>query len=219
MSSKIQLIIFDLDGTLVDSKYDLAAALTYALEPHGAGPVHAEDIPPLLGSGLGALLRMSLPTADEGVLANARQRFNAYYDAHTADLSPLYPGVRETLQQLHSVKKAVFSNKVHVFTGQILRQLQLDSYFDLSIGAQPDKYPLKPAPDGIRYILDQLGVAPGQTLMVGDSTHDLEAARAAGVRSCAVTYGYRPAEALRAHQPDFMVDSFEEILAIVAGFA
>lgn len=216
MSSPFNLVIFDLDGTLVDSKYDLAAALTFALEPFGAGPVLADEIPPLLGSGLAALLRMSLPNASEDTLSEARARFNAYYDAHTADLSPVYPGVRETLEKLPGLRKAVFSNKIQVFTEQILRQLHLDSYFDLALGAQPELYPLKPSPAGILYILNQLGIPAEHTLMVGDSTHDMEAAKAAGVRCCAVTYGYRPAEALKQHQPDYLVDSFEELLTIFA---
>lgn len=215
MNTSLKLLICDLDGTLVDSKYDLAAALTYALEPFGKGPIQADEIPPLLGSGLSALLRMTLGDVPAEAHALAKQRFDAYYQAHTSDLSVCYPGVSETLGLLTTIKKAVFSNKSQPFTIRVLEEMALDRYFDMALGAQPERYPLKPAPDGIRMILQNLGVAPEEALMVGDSTHDIEAAHAAGVRACAVTYGYRPAAALAPCAPDYMIDSFQELRDLI----
>ncbi len=209
------LLIFDLDGTLVDSKHDLMAALNHALGHLELPLVNVDDVPGLLGSGLIALIKSVTSADDPEVLAQVRHLFDAYYREHVADLTQCYPGVRETLAALPGIKKAVYSNKPHTFTEAVVEAVGLTPYFNLILGAQPETLPLKPDPAGIRHILSILKISPERALMVGDSTHDLEAARAAGVPACAVTYGYRPAEALRAHQPEFVIDGFEELMGIL----
>ena len=214
-STTFDLLICDLDGTLVDSKYDLMAALNYALAQLGRPPVIAADIPPLLGSGLAYLIKSVVITDDPEELALARRFFDAYYNKHLADLTRCYPGVRETLAALPGIKKAVYSNKSQPFTEAVIEAVGLKPYFNVILGAQPEIMPLKPDPAGIRHILSTLQVTPDRALMVGDSTHDIEAAHAAGVRACAVTYGYRPAEVLRAHEPEYVIDGFGELMGIL----
>ncbi|MCO6477701.1 MAG: HAD-IA family hydrolase [Phaeodactylibacter sp.] len=212
--NNIRLLIFDLDGTLVDSRFDLADAVNYALERLGKPKLTYEELPPLLGSGLSYLLQKATLEEDSAILRHARRLFDEYYSQHHADKTRCYPGVKETLAALPHLKKAVYSNKAQDFTEAIIRELGLAPYFDKVMGAQPDKYPLKPDPAGIRIILEALGIPPEIALMVGDSTHDMEAGQAAGLRTCAVTYGYRPAEVLREAEPDYMIEGFPELLKL-----
>ena len=210
----IRLIIFDLDGTLVDSRFDLADAVNHALENMGKPRLSYEELPPLLGSGLSYLLEKATRETDPSVLRRVRHLFDEYYSRHYADKTRCYPGVRDTLAALPHLRKAVYSNKAQDFTAAIIRELGLAPYFDKVMGAQPDKYPLKPSPAGIRIILEELGIPPESALIVGDSTHDIEAGKAAGLRTCAVTYGYRPAEVLKEAGPDFMIGAFSELLRL-----
>lgn len=210
----IQLIIFDLDGTLIDSRFDLGDAVNYALEKLGKPKLTYEELPPLLGSGLSYLLQKATQEEDPAILQHARRLFDEYYSQHHADKTRCYPGVKETLAALPHLRKAVYSNKAQEFTEAIIRKLGLAPYFDKVMGAQPERYPLKPDPAGIRIILEELGTPPESALMAGDSTHDMEAGKAAGLQTCAVTYGYRPAEVLQKAGPDYMIRSFSGLLEL-----
>ena len=214
----IELIIFDLDGTLVDSRYDLCDGVNYALEKLGLPQrISYDQLPPMLGSGLGHLLQSASGASEADTLRQARQYFDDYYGQHYARKTRPYPGVVETLGALSHLKKAVYSNKAQAFTAAIINELQLAPYFDQVLGAQPGLYALKPDPAGIRLILSELHVRPENALMVGDSTHDIEAAKAAGLHSCAVTYGYRPAGLLAESRPDFMIGHFGDLLKLITG--
>ncbi|MCB0549409.1 MAG: HAD-IA family hydrolase [Phaeodactylibacter sp.] len=208
----IRLLIFDLDGTLVDSRFDLGDAVNYALEKLGKPLLHYDELPPLLGSGLSYLLQKATGEVTPGTLQRARQLFDHYYGSHHADKTRCYPGVQETLAALPHLKKAVYSNKAQGFTEAIIRELGLAPYFDKVQGAQPEKYPLKPDPAGVKAILKSLDIGPEKAMMIGDSTHDLEAGKAAGLYTCAVTYGYRPADVLLKMRPDYVIGSFAELL-------
>ncbi|MCB9263520.1 MAG: HAD-IA family hydrolase [Lewinellaceae bacterium] len=212
--NNIKLLIFDLDGTLVDSRFDLADAVNYALKKLKKPQLTYGEIPPLLGSGLGYLLQKATGEEEPAVLQHARQLFDEYYSHHYADKTRRYPGVKETLAALGHLKKAVYSNKAQAFTEAIVRELGLAPYFDAVMGAQPGRHPLKPDPAGIRIILGQLSIPASQSLMVGDSTHDMEAGKAAGMLTCAVTYGYRPAEVLKKMSPDLMIEAFPDLMKL-----
>lgn len=210
IAEPVELLICDLDGTLVDSKYDLAAAVNHALSNLGFPTLEITAFPPLLGSGLSYLLRTVLQTTDEATLSQGRALFDAYYRQHVADFTRCYPGVLETLQKL-PLQKAIYSNKAQWFTDAVVDALGLRPHFSFILGAQPERFPLKPDPAGIHLILEELAISPLRAVMIGDSTHDLEAGRAAGLRVGAVTYGYRPVEVLRQHHPDFLIDHFAEL--------
>ncbi len=211
----IKLIVFDLDGTLVNSQYDLHDAVNYALSVLGRPPIPAQQIPSMLGGGIRQLIQMALGKDAQALKHQALQHFKAYYQKHYADKTVCYPGVKETIAALNSCKKAVLSNKAHAFTTGILQKTGLYEQFDAVLGAQPEKYALKPSPEGLMHILRLLQIPAEQTLMVGDSTHDIEAARALGAKTCAVTYGYRPAAILQKARPDVMIDRMEDLLKMV----
>ncbi|MCB0569350.1 MAG: HAD-IA family hydrolase [Phaeodactylibacter sp.] len=212
----IELLIFDLDGTLVDSRFDLCDGVNYALEKLGLPQrISYEEAPTLLGSGLNYLIQAAAGSDDPALLRQASRYFEDYYSRYYALKTRPYHGVPETLAALSRFKKAVFSNKAQAFTTGIVHELQLEPYFGMVLGAQPGLYALKPDPSGIRFLLSELAVQPENALMVGDSTHDMEAARAAGIRCCAATYGYRPAEVLAATKPDFMIHNFEELKGLL----
>lgn len=210
----IQLIIFDLDGTIAQSHFDLCDATNQVLAHFGRPALSYEAVQPLLGSGLNALLREALRSQDSDLLSEAHRIFHDYYQDHYADKTIPYPGVAETLEQLPGIKKAVFSNKSHPYTVGMIRKLGLEAHFDLVQGTVPGEIPFKPDPKGILYILNTLAVRPQDALMVGDSTHDIEAGKAAGVRTAAVSYGYRPLSLLLELSPDMIFHSFAELLRV-----
>ena len=207
----IQLIIFDLDGTLVDSGLDICDATNEVLAHYGKPLLAYEDIPSFLGSGLKALLRKALETEKEKKLAEARRLFDQAYSRNFTNKTRPYPGVILMLEQLSGIKKAVFSNKAHAFTVGMIQKLGLNPHFEYVLGARPEAFDLKPSPAGIHLILDALQIAPENTLMVGDSTHDIEAGKAAGVYTAAVSYGYRPLAMLEAMQPDLVIHDMGEL--------
>lgn len=211
---KFDLLIFDLDGTLVDSRYDLADAVNFAMEKIGRPQLSYDDLPPLLGSGLRYLLEKTAGTTDPMKIEQAKQYFDDYYEQHFTDKTRLYPGVMETLRALQSKTKAVYSNKMQYFTDRIAEALGLREQMDMVQGAQPDTFALKPDPEGLYRILRKLNTTADKALMIGDSTHDLEAGQAAGMKTCAVTYGYRPAEVLEKYSPDYIIDRFADLLLI-----
>ena len=209
---KTELIIFDLDGTLVNSQYDLADAVNFALENMGRPSIEYEQVPGMVGSGVRKLLELALGHFTEKELLQARRLFDVYYEKNLTNKTDCYPGVRETLRYLRHIKKAVYSNKVHAYTMKIISDLGLMPYFDLVQGARPELYQRKPSPEGVSYILKKLKIQPARAVMVGDSDHDIHAARAAGAGTCAVTYGYRPLRTLLAANPDFTIDAMEELV-------
>lgn len=208
----IQLVIFDLDGTLVNSQYDICDALNYALRQIGKPEIALEDVPKLLGGGIKKLIELALEKSNEELKEKTFKIFKEHYATIYANKTDFYPGVKEALLQMSNIKKAVFSNKAHEFTQEIVRKTGFFDEFELVYGYQPDLYPLKPSSKGLELILNKLHILPENALMVGDSTHDMKAAQAIGMKSCAVTYGYRSADILKATRPDLIIDKMGELL-------
>jgi len=209
----LQLILFDLDGTLVDSATDIANAFNYAIERHGITPVPRTEIEAMLGEGMTLIMKKFDEWKELGVdPASVRKHFREYYLAHIAVYSAPYPGVEHTLERLKGFRKAVVSNKLEVFTVKTLRQLNLLHYFDLVAGGDsgPER---KPSPQAILSVLAKLGVLADETLMVGDTLYDIEAGRSAGVKTVAATYGYGSSGF--ADGADFTMDAFPELIDIV----
>ncbi len=205
----VELLIFDLDGTLVDSSVDIRNAINYALELYRVPPVSVEETIGLIGEGITRLMeklieREGLNTDKESLV----ERFLAHYSAHLADNTTVYPGVRETLAELSGCKKAVVSNKLEALSAKILGDLGLSAYFDIIIGSDTTSE-RKPSPVPIRYALSQLDIGPGHTAIVGDSNYDIEAGKAAGIRTVAVTYGYRALDFLKG--ADFIINRMDEL--------
>ncbi|NUM75361.1 HAD-IA family hydrolase [candidate division KSB1 bacterium] len=208
------LLIFDLDGTLVDTRLDLATAVNHALQQLGRPPLPLAVLTGFVGDGARTLVARALGNPEINDLETALRFFRAYYAEHLVDHSRLYDGVLETLQHFRHKKKALLSNKPQEFTEPLLARLDLSKFFDVIVGARPD-LKLKPDPQPVHFILDQLGVPAAGALIIGDGENDVLAGKAAGITTCAVTYGIRPAEKLLPLQPDFVIHNFSELKALM----
>lgn len=221
MSMPVKLIIFDLDGTLIDSSVDITNAINYAIEPYGIRPITVQETIGLVGEGITRLIEKLADrrqsTEDRGQTKEINkdilvERFLNYYSAHLVDNTTVYHGVRETLERLKDYKKAVISNKRESLSVRILNDLGLLKYLDLVVGSDttPER---KPSPVPIHYVLSKLGIRPEYAVIVGDSNFDIEAGKAAGIKTIAVTYGYRPIELLK--DADYLIDRMSELLNIL----
>jgi len=213
----LRLLIFDLDGTLIDSSKDITDAINYAITPFGVKPLTVNEIKERVGSGITKLIEALLPYEEIKRLSGnpgeeAIRRFLEYYSMHLLDNTGSYLGVRETLQKLAAYKKAVISNKREVLSKRILEGLGLLRFFDVVLGSDSVSEK-KPSPVPVLEVLGRLGASKDEAVMIGDSNYDIESAHAAGVKIIAVTYGYRSKEDLKS--ADFMIDSFKELLHIL----
>jgi len=217
-SRKWRALLFDLDGTLVDSLRDIAASLDQAMEACGLPLRDPAWVRAHVGRGAAFLVEAAVgPDAGEDLRRQALEAFVRHYEAHPCTWTRPYPGVPETLAGLSArgLDLAVLSNKPAAIARRVVEILDLAPHFRHVWGGE--SFPRrKPAPDGIRHFLDELGLAPRQACMVGDSTMDMECAAAAGVWSCYCTGGYGDAETL-AVPVDFRIRRFPELLAILDG--
>lgn len=208
------LLIFDLDGTLVDTRLDLATAVNHALQQLGRAPLPLPVLTGFVGDGARTLVARALGNPETNDLETALRFFRAYYAEHLVDHSRLYDGVLETLQHFRHKKKALLSNKPQEFTEPLLARLDLSKFFDVIVGARPD-LKLKPDPQPVHFILEQLGIPATGAMIIGDGENDVLAGKAAGITTCAVTYGIRPPEKLLPLQPDFVIHNFPELKVLM----
>ena len=207
----IELIIFDLDGTLVDSLPDLSDAVNYTLTNLGEKIIDQELTAKFIGGGLKKLLELATGNIEEEYYEKARSLFMEYYDKNYVNKTTVFEGVEEVLSHFSTKKKVLFSNKLHPYTIGTAEKLGLDHFFVKILGAQPHVFKSKPSPEGILIILKELNINPKNALMVGDSTHDVQAGKAAGLYTCAVTYGYRSKDILLAAKPDIIIDDIRKL--------
>ncbi len=208
----IKLVIFDLDGTLIDSSVDITNALNYALEPYSLRKLTVEDSIKLIGEGINRLIEKIVGDMGKEVVDSVTIRFLEHYTQHILDYTKAYPGVRETLEELDKYKKAVISNKKENLSRMVLEGLGLLQYFDIIIGSDTTSE-RKPSPVPILKVLSELRINASDALIVGDSNYDVDAGKAAGVRTIAVTYGYRPREVI-AHA-DCLIDRIIDLVPLV----
>ncbi|MDP3049475.1 MAG: HAD-IA family hydrolase [Thermodesulfovibrionales bacterium] len=208
----LELIIFDLDGTLVDSGMDITNALNYAITPYGLKPLTAEDTIKMVGEGLTRLIEKILGDNNASIKDAALDRFIKYYSEHLTDFTKPYPGVTKTLQMLGVYKKAIISNKRESLSKKLLEQLGLMKFFDVVLGSDsaPEK---KPSPAPVKKVLEILGVEPHRAIIVGDSDFDIQAGKGAGLITVAVTYGFRDRETLGS--ADFLIDNMTQLLTLI----
>jgi phosphoglycolate phosphatase len=213
--SKVRALIFDLDGTLIDSKLDLALAINAMLDHMGRARHVHETIFGFVGNGAETLVRKSLgPGVTEEDVKRGHAYFLSYYRAHMLDNTVLYPGVVEALEcfrQLERYSMAVFTNKPVHFSRAIIDGLNLSRYFLCVYGGNSFEKK-KPDPMGVEVLLRDMQASRDQSIMVGDSQVDIKTARNSGIFACGVTYGFDP-EGLRVHPPDILVDNLVELPA------
>ncbi len=213
--SDITLIVFDLDGTLTNSLRDISDAVNYTLKQLHFDPLSRETIRGYIGDGIPTLMRLCLQeraAVTPELLEKAVGIYRPYYDAHCLDHVSLYPHALEILDYFNSIKKAVVSNKMEAFTKKILAGLHILDYFDCVIGGDtlPEK---KPSAVPIRHILQRLHVPSTQAIMIGDSAQDVQSGKAAGVRTCGVTYGFRDRADIA--DADFIIEDLIELKTII----
>ena len=206
--------IIDLDGTLVDTLGDFAAALAHMLHALGLPPLARSFIAQTVGKGSEHLIRRSLEQVggDAGLYDRAWTLYQAHYETINGRHAEVYPGVPEGLQRLGAagIALACVTNKPTAFAGQLLRDKGLRGYFQGVYGGDAFERK-KPDPMPLLRTCELLGCTPTQTLMVGDSSNDAQAARAAGCRVVLVTYGYNHGEPIRAVDADGFVDRLDAL--------
>jgi len=206
----VRLLVFDLDGTLVDSKTDLANSVNHTLEAFGIEPLPHPTIFRYVGNGASQLIRRSLGPRREEILPDALRIFLDHYGRHLLDTTVPYPGVEENLaEHARMYELAVLTNKPLGMTEAILSALSLSRCFAEVHGGDSFESK-KPNPEGLRAILSSRAVPPREALMVGDSVNDVLAGRGAGTATCGVTYGLG-AEGFAEHPPDFTIDRFPDL--------
>jgi phosphoglycolate phosphatase len=215
MSDRFKAVVFDLDGTLVDTAPDLAATLNHVLGLVGRPAVALEEIRAMVGDGVARLIERGLaasgPPVDAETFERLRAEYVAHYGAHIADASRPFPRLREILAELRGAGRAlgVCTNKPLALTEKLLAALDLRRVFGAVVGGDslPER---KPDPAPLRLVLRRLGVEPAKAVMIGDSNNDLLTARAAGIPCVLVTFGYtvRPVEELGA---DALISDFGDL--------
>jgi phosphoglycolate phosphatase len=216
----IKLVIFDLDGTLIDSRLDLVHSVNAALRHIGRDPLPDEVIASYVGDGAPILIQRALggEAVDEAVVRRGLQFFLSYYREHKLDHTTVYAGIHQSLAAIQRGSNglprtmAVLSNKPVGPSRAIVELLGLGSFFAQIYGGNsfPSK---KPDPEGARQLLKELGVRPEQAVIVGDSHVDVETGRNAGMWSVAVSYGFAP-HTLQDSHPDVLVDSPQELVEV-----
>jgi phosphoglycolate phosphatase len=204
------IYLFDVDGTLVDSAPDICGAIQDTLLRAGRKDVSDQFLRSYIGRHLLDLFRDLFPERDDDYVAALISEYRSIYPARNHCGTQLYPGVLETFRSLGG-RKSTATTKGTPTTKIVLEKFGLASYFDHIQGT--DGFPAKPNPDVIFAALKGLGAEPQDCLFVGDSTCDMEAARRAGVRACAVTYGYGEHNQLAEWQPDFWISDLRELLS------
>lgn len=213
---KYDLIIFDLDGTLLNTLDDLADACNAALKEAGYPERSREDVRRFIGNGVARLIRQALPkSAGDDVSEQVLARFKVIYLEHVNDKTKPYPGIPELLKELRmkGIKVAVNSNKVDAAT-QLLLKDHFDGLIDLGLGEQPD-IPKKPAPDGAMRIMAELDAQPERTLYVGDGDADILTAQNAAIDGAWVSWGYRRCEELEGLELPRAFDTVEELKSYI----
>jgi phosphoglycolate phosphatase len=186
------LVAFDLDGTLIDSRRDLADSANAMLADYGAAALEEEQIASMVGSGAPTLVRRVLTAGGVSApLEEALAKFLSAYDGRLTHHTRPYEGVVAALDELRSrgTAMALLTNKPLEQSVRILDAFGLSAYFEWVVGGD-GPWPRKPAPDGLQFLMEQAAAVAGETLLVGDSTIDLQTSRNAGVRICLVRYGF-----------------------------
>ncbi len=204
----LKLLIFDLDGTLVDTSKDITNALNFALKDYGYEELTVEKTKKIVGEGITKLIEKIIGKNNPAQVNQIAGRFVQYYLEHPVDHSFVYPGVKEALNMLGNCKKAVVSNKREKLSLKILKLLDLIKYFDIIVGSDTAPEP-KPSPVPILYVLEKMKIRPEQAMIIGDSIFDIEAGKKAGIKTVAVTYGFREKHELLS--ADFIIDDLRQL--------
>lgn len=211
----IELMIFDLDGTLVDSGTDLAASVNHALTALGRPPLPKGEILAHVGDGVRKLVERSLGENGASLRERALSLFLSYYGEHLLDTTAPIPGVVDVLEHFAAVKKVVLTNKLERFSVRIVETLGLARHFEGVRGMDSLPY-VKPDPRLVTYHLETYGARRERTVVVGDGVNDVLLARGGGVMSCALLNGIEDRRRLLELGPDFTCEDIRELKDLFA---
>lgn len=216
MNSKPRLLIFDLDGTLVDSAHDIVTAVNGLAVDRGLQPIPADVIRATIGEGLRQLVHDLFPegASDAVFLSKLERDLLARYDRHLLDTTKPFAGVEEFLESAHE-KVAILSNKHEAFIHKTLAALELDRFPWVRVYGGDSLPTRKPDPAPFLDIMRAAGVAPAETVMIGDGIPDLVGANACGIRSIACAFGYTERDRLEKHKPTAWTTSYFELRSII----
>lgn len=204
------LYVFDFDGTLVDTKLDIAHSVNLVLQEMGRDPLPQETVFGYVGRGVRHLMTQALNGASGGDLERAVSLFMKHYEQHLMDHTDFFPHCRDIIDHYADKKLAVVSNKPEKFVERILIELNNREAFQSIVGGDSFENK-KPDPMGLRHVMQVAGLKPEDVLMVGDSEVDVATARSAGVRVCGVTYGHASREEMASYHPDWLIDDISEM--------
>jgi len=214
-----ELLIFDLDGTLINSVPDLATSINFMLKSLNRDTFSEDEIHKWVGNGAVVLVKRALSGSreikniDETLFNKAYEIFMNHYKNNVCNKTILYPNVKETLKKLQDKKLAIVTNKPFKFVEPIIKKLEIDM-FDLYLGADSlDEK--KPSAKPLLYVCEKFNINPKNAIMIGDSKNDIIAAKNAKIESIGVTWGYNYGESIEKYNPDFIVDKIEKIVEIV----
>lgn len=208
----VDLLIFDLDGTLIESKWDIATAVNLTLADLALPQRTQEEVFSFVGDGIKRLLRLAVGEDNQERYDEALKVFRAHYLAHCLDRTRFYPGVETVLTHFARKHKAVATNKSLEYTTKILTRLG-PHHFAYTVGGD-NGYGLKPEPGMLHKIMEKLQVTPERTVLIGDSTNDITGGHNAGIKVCAVGYGMGNREKMAACNPDWFIEKPEELMSL-----
>ena len=211
---RVDIILFDMDGTLVDSRVDIANAVNYTLKMLELREKSVEEISSYIGKGIEDLIRRSLGSENGSSLEKALSIFEARYREHSTDESRLYPPVVETLEYFKQKKKVIITNRKTEFALLTLKALGIHTYFENIVGAD-DLGCMKPSSCPLEKTLGSFYIDRVKAIMIGDMDIDVVTGKKAGIATCAVTYGLGNREDILKAEPDYMIDDLSELKGII----
>ncbi len=210
---KVDVMIFDLDGTLIDSKKDIAASVNYTMATLDLPPLSNELIYSFVGNGVTPLIEKSVLASGGYSFQQALQIFKDHYTQHLLDTTQTFEGILETLNHFQKKLMFVVTNKSQGYSDKIIKGLGLDHFFQGIFGGDT-QFPKKPAPDVIHHILKKTTCPPDKAVLIGDSAVDIQTGKNAKILTCGVTYGFRPREEIEKSLCDDLIENPEELIKL-----
>jgi phosphoglycolate phosphatase len=210
MKKTVDLVMFDLDGTLADTGHDLADAVNFTRAHFDRGALPDQAIYAHVGRGVEHLLKHALPEESPNHFGDVMRVFLDHYEHHLLDRTVLYPGAREILEYFRDKRRVLISNKIERLAVAVVRGLGVDDQFDTILGGD-SAAEKKPHPALLNLVLRRFQIPPDRALMVGDGDTDIDAGKGAGVITCGVTYGLGNKDDLIATKPDFLIENLSQL--------
>jgi len=210
--TSVDLLIFDLDGTLIESKWDIAQSVNLTLVELGFPERPVEEIFGFVGDGVKKLLRLAVGEGNQARFEDALKIFRGHYLEHCLDRTSFFPGIEPMLRHFSHKQKAIATNKSIEYTRVILNGLGAQ-HFTYMVGGD-NGFGLKPEPGMLLHVMEQLNATKERAVLVGDSTNDINGGHNAGIRVCAVGYGMGNREKMAACKPDWFIERPEQLMEL-----